>query len=97
MHQITVEGFDEDYDHDETFPNFIVCGENEMQAVEIFCILYNANILTALTPCENGAITNCSVGGTYAATFVVNMANFKELFSYFQEVHGVKLKMEVFE
>lgn len=99
VYGILVVGQDPDFEMEDgsPFPKIISYGENEQQAVEIFATLYNAHILTSQRPCEEGAISNTSVGGTFACTYISGITDFKTLAGYFRDVHGVKLKMESYE
>ena len=89
--RIAVVGFDEEYDHDDEFPQILAVGEDEEQAVEIFAVLYNAHILTAKR--EDGKLSNQAENGVFACTYIIGMMEFASLRDYFLDIHGVKLEM----
>ncbi len=83
---------DSDRPADEKFPNIVAVGESEHEAVGIFVVLYNANLLTVKS--EDGTITNCTKHIWYT-TFAVGLDTFNELQAYFSEVQGIELNMSL--
>lgn len=69
-------------------PRIVAVGETEMEAVDIYAILYNAHLITA----PGKELTNVG-DGLIHTTYISGFENFASLKRYFEEVNGTVLQM----
>jgi hypothetical protein len=86
MFAITIET---DSDEGVGFSEIRAVGNSELNAVEIFCVLYNAYLMVG----PGRKLTNVTDGRAYTS-MVSGIESFEELHRYFYGIHQVQLKME---